>query len=374
MELDANGVKRFATSISCCAIVILSIALRFWCKLSLKDGIHAEDWLIFTVIPTYTGATADDIWGLLKGTHGKEVDAAAAAVLLNPSPGNVAALEISLESLFIGFFISPFGVTAIRISICLFYRRIFSTPSFRIQSLAMICICIAWLIVSVVVCLVYCIPIDTFWHPFQHGHCLNFNLYYLLIGIFETIIDSAILALPVRATFQIQLPLRTKILLSGIFLLGGFVIITNAFRLSAIYQPNSTRVSLNDATFWTHIHSTTAVLCANIPLYKPLRNIADNLFSGIRSMFYSSFRSLRSNQKLRIGDSADDSGSVSRLETTTDASTYNQSKHYLGDSANPILVPHEGVNLTTARRSDASIDCEYIPNGRIVHTREVNVV
>ncbi|KAI0882333.1 uncharacterized protein GGS22DRAFT_50422 [Annulohypoxylon maeteangense] len=376
MELDANGIKRFATSITCCAIVIISVALRFWCKLSLKSGIHAEDWVIFAVVPAYIGATADDIWGLLGGGHGKEIDAVVVDLLLDPSPKNFKALEVSFESLFVGFFLSPFGLTATRISICLLYRRIFSTRNFRIQSMIMMIISIAWLTASFVVNVVLCIPLDTFWKPFNPGRCVNFNLYYLLIGIFETIIDSAILALPIRATFQVQLPLKTKLLLSGIFLLGGFVIVTNAFRLSAIYQPNSTKVSLSEATFWTHIHSTTAVLCANIPIYKPLVASANNLFGGIRNIFYSSFRSLRSNQTMRIEDSADDPESGFQMVNTTshpDVAAYHRSRYHLEDSRNPILVPDEGVNVTIARCSDMSLGHLDIPQGRILHTRKVEV-
>lgn len=85
----------------------------------------------------------------------------------------------------------------------------------------MIGISIAWFISAFVVGLVYCIPLDKFWHPFKPGHCLDFNLFYLLIGVFETVIDVVILILPVRATFNVQLPLKTKLLVSSIFLLGG---------------------------------------------------------------------------------------------------------------------------------------------------------
>lgn len=85
----------------------------------------------------------------------------------------------------------------------------------------MIGLSVAWLISAFIVGLVYCIPLDKFWHPFAPGRCLNFNLFYLLIGVFETVLDIIILVLPVRATFRVQLPLKTRILISSIFLLGS---------------------------------------------------------------------------------------------------------------------------------------------------------
>lgn len=85
----------------------------------------------------------------------------------------------------------------------------------------MIGLSVAWFISAFVVGVVYCMPLDKFWHPFKDGRCLNFNLFYLIIGIFETVIDFTILVLPVRATFKVQMPMKTKFLVSGIFLIGG---------------------------------------------------------------------------------------------------------------------------------------------------------
>lgn len=84
----------------------------------------------------------------------------------------------------------------------------------------MIWVCIAWLIPVVVVGLCICFPLDKLWNPLKPGRCLDFNLYYLIIGIIETLLDLAILVLPVRAVFKVQLPLKKRFMLAGIFLLG----------------------------------------------------------------------------------------------------------------------------------------------------------
>jgi hypothetical protein len=52
---------------------------------------------------------------------------------------------------------------------------------------------------------------------------LNFNLYFLLGGVFETVIDACILALSVRAVFGVQLPLKTRVSVTSIVLLGGLL-------------------------------------------------------------------------------------------------------------------------------------------------------
>jgi hypothetical protein len=63
VELDERGKGRFAVAVVSITIVLLSIALRFWCKLSLKSGMYAEDWSILFVVPCYIAATTADLWG-----------------------------------------------------------------------------------------------------------------------------------------------------------------------------------------------------------------------------------------------------------------------------------------------------------------------
>lgn len=65
VDLTDSGRGRLATSIVTGTFVVLAVALRFWCKLSLKSGIHAEDWSILAAVPLYLGGVAANIWGTL---------------------------------------------------------------------------------------------------------------------------------------------------------------------------------------------------------------------------------------------------------------------------------------------------------------------
>lgn len=65
MELTDSGRQRLETSIIAGTLVVLAVAIRFWCKFLLKSRIHSEDWWILAAVPIYVGAVADDIWGTL---------------------------------------------------------------------------------------------------------------------------------------------------------------------------------------------------------------------------------------------------------------------------------------------------------------------
>lgn len=79
----------------------------------------------------------------------------------------------------------------------------------------------AWFVAAFITNFIICLPVDLFWHRLKPGKCLNFNLFYLLIGVFETVIDVLILALPIRAVFGVKMSMKTKLVVSSIFLLGG---------------------------------------------------------------------------------------------------------------------------------------------------------
>lgn len=140
---------------------------------------------------------------------------------LNPSLEEEHRISIYLESLELGSLLSWLVGFAVKLSICLFYRRIFETRSFRIASLVLMGLTTAWFLAVFIANIVHCLPVGSAWDLEHPGTCINFDIFFLAAGIIETLLDTAVLILPVRAVFTIQVPLRTKLLLSGVFLLGG---------------------------------------------------------------------------------------------------------------------------------------------------------
>ena len=69
-----------------------------------------------------------------------------------------------------------------------------------------------------------CIPVAKFWDPTIAGTCINFNIFFLVNSIIETILDFVILVLPIPMILGLQLSRHNKVVLSGIFLLGGLYV------------------------------------------------------------------------------------------------------------------------------------------------------
>lgn len=78
----------------------------------------------------------------------------------------------------------------------------------------------AWFVAIIITMLLICTPIDHFWHRTDSDRCIDFPRFILAVVIFEVIIDSAILAIPVWGTISLQMAFRTRLVVLSIFLVG----------------------------------------------------------------------------------------------------------------------------------------------------------
>ena len=68
-----------------------------------------------------------------------------------------------------------------------------------------------------------CVPINVLWtkDPPNPGRCINYrNLFYASLSI-ETALNSAVLILPVQQVMRLQLQLKSRLVLAGIFIIGS---------------------------------------------------------------------------------------------------------------------------------------------------------
>ena len=142
-------------------------------------------------------------------------------------------------------------VTAIKPSILLMYRRIFSIDdSFRRQSFLLGAVVVAFWTASTIVSIMACIPVQYSWTSMgDPRYCYNYNIFWMVSGAVEVLIDTAILALPVRMVLRLQLSLKRKISIMLIFLLGGLYVDLALSTLPLRTSPLIFAVSLLPALF-----------------------------------------------------------------------------------------------------------------------------
>ncbi|KAI0531614.1 hypothetical protein GGR58DRAFT_493085 [Xylaria digitata] len=105
----------------------------------------------------------------------------------------------------------------------------------------------------------------------------------------EIFLDALILTLPISAVARLQFSLKQKLIVSGIFLLGGFFI--RIVKVVLGYPPGSRVPSYSNTEVWTTVHTGIAIVCSSLPILNPPFNrILESSFVTNIRIFFSSQR------------------------------------------------------------------------------------
>ena len=130
-----------------------------------------------------------------------------------------------VQGMFVVTLLYPLTITATKISILLFYRRIFTVPKFRLATSIVGTCCVLWCLIAVGADLFQCRPISAAWTPafaFKDPPvCINSGPLFWVFAIILFFTDIAILCLPLSMVWRLQLSALQKLILSGIFMLGS---------------------------------------------------------------------------------------------------------------------------------------------------------
>lgn len=116
----------------------------------------------------------------------------------------------------------PFTIVAIKMSILLFYNRLFGVRDlFRYCVFAMMAITWGWGIAVFFATLFQCNPIAANWDKTIPGsHCLLDHI-LLKMSVPNAVLDWFVLLLPIIVVWNLQVAKARKIALSAIFLVGA---------------------------------------------------------------------------------------------------------------------------------------------------------
>jgi len=119
----------------------------------------------------------------------------------------------------------PLTITPLKISILCFYRSVFPLRWFRTATYILTTLCVLWLFSGFWVTIFQCTPVRAV-YDFSpsaqlNAKCLDFGQFVFIYELLNACIDVAILALPAFVVPGLHLPLRQRIQVMAIFLMGG---------------------------------------------------------------------------------------------------------------------------------------------------------
>ncbi|CAN8106570.1 unnamed protein product [Discula destructiva] len=151
---------------------------------------------------------------------------------------SLTAVEVIHVSRFVFFnsIISLLGIWAAKVSIILLYARIFSTND-KIFRRCLYGAFITTTLVNVTIIsliLASCRPVSFFWEKAGgegEGACIDISAGSIASATFNVAVDSFLLILPVPKIMKLQMPLRRRLTVVAVFLLGGVACALGMVRL-----------------------------------------------------------------------------------------------------------------------------------------------
>ena len=125
-------------------------------------------------------------------------------------------------------FIYSCAIPLIKMSVIMFYHRIFAVSSFKYVLWVCSFLVMGWFVGVMVVNFVQCQPLDYLWKQFEdphmEGECIDIEAYFMGNGIAEAITDFIILGAPMYQVWKLHMPTPQKLALGGIFGLGALYV------------------------------------------------------------------------------------------------------------------------------------------------------
>ncbi|KAI0452421.1 hypothetical protein F5B21DRAFT_516062 [Xylaria acuta] len=263
-------------------VPIAAVSLRFYAQLSGIARLGIDDWLALpaVAIVQIIAATAGGLGGHQQlDEHGL--------------PSHTPQLYVYEKTRYAYEMIGAAGLCLIKLSVLLFFRRIFSVRAFINVNNVVIGLTVGWGIAYIFALMFQCVPPSTLWNKLESeygDHCVMNLPSYLSFAFTDPIPDVIIFLLPVPHLWQLNLPMGQKLGVASIFFLGSLNADSNLKRIIEIgttrtiiytwvmdFASKRLLLGLGDLTwyspgvlFWHLAENGVGVLCACMPSFAPL--------------------------------------------------------------------------------------------------------
>ncbi|KAF4628607.1 hypothetical protein G7Y89_g9542 [Cudoniella acicularis] len=289
---------------------LIAILIRIRARRAGRLNLQADDWgMILTWILTL--ALSIVLW-VLAGISGIDY------FKVDELSGNQATAKLLLLT----SSMAEFPLAAVKISILLFYKRVFSTKKFAIAVWALIPLITAWGLIFFFIILFNGKPVSAAWTGVG---VLQFDTVDvgLAQGGSSIVLDIIVLCLPIPIILGLHMHAKRKVAVIGMFWLGAFCVVVAVLRLVFLKQATQqaidsakagegfSAVSLESKLFiFVLLEPNCSIIAGCLPCYGPLftggRGL-DSIIRSIRSVL--SLQSIRSalsggglNQEVGIGE------------------------------------------------------------------------
>ncbi|KAF4995980.1 hypothetical protein FDECE_12606 [Fusarium decemcellulare] len=257
----------------------------------------------------------------------------------------------------------------IKLSIVIMIQRIFRTAGrwFRIATWVAASICVCWMLYTMLIGFLICLPVQSAWGAAVPERCGNHITAYAAVAIIDIVSEVIIVLLPMKLVYDLQMNKAHKIGLVAVFGAGIVTITFSCVRLYYVYNidfDNITR-SYAEASISSILQSGIAVMIASSPLLRPVFDRTAKLFglslSSSRKTTAGNVNSSRS--RTHGAGTSHISGSHSRAAGFKQMS---ESEEHLAWELQAMDKKPNYRQRTTVQATRLSDDSDEVQNGRTI--------
>ncbi|KAI0860399.1 hypothetical protein F4860DRAFT_217287 [Xylaria cubensis] len=249
------------TSISLASV---AVSLRFVARFVTETKLWWDDYANFGAMLTDIAYTSIALSAKPRG-FGTDLWAV--------PPDNIEGL---LKGIYAASTLYAIARILVRISILLFYLRIFRASRARIVIIGTVVFILVEGVAFTIPTLLQCSPVAYFWERWDglhQGRCIDPYPLVLISGIFGVLVDTWLIAVPIPFVVRLQLPWQKKILISSMFAVGIIVIGISLARFPSIKQFTTGKNVTFDSvpiTLFSGLENGVGVTCACLPSLRGL--------------------------------------------------------------------------------------------------------
>ncbi|CAG8974446.1 hypothetical protein HYALB_00004142 [Hymenoscyphus albidus] len=251
------------TGVICILFPIFAVCLRFYARYRLKS-FWWDDWLIIPAVLCNTGSVIAQFYSAARGKLGHKYTS---TILPPDTPGGWPRNDpITLnyeQAKYAITILATLTLSISKISVLLMYRRIFARRK--------------WF--SHVTTVVFTRYNSGFSNSLFMGGCFHFRIhlpFYIALPSSVIATDFLVLSLPIPVVWGLQLPVKQRLAVVGMFLLGTVVCAAGVTRF-IVFQASMKTWANNHQTYdcanaimWTNVEAFLAIVSACLPTFRPL--------------------------------------------------------------------------------------------------------
>ncbi|KAI0484886.1 hypothetical protein GGR56DRAFT_615993 [Xylariaceae sp. FL0804] len=187
------------------------------------------------------------------------------------------------EILHLYYFDELLYITALaltKVSILLFYLKVFPKKSFRITTYCLIAANVTYALTYDLLLIFQCNPIQGAWllwdGTFQ-GQCISINILGWSAAAFNIALDLAVIILPLPMLFSLSMSMTKRLQIVAMFAVGFFITVVSTVRLHSLIEFGTTTNLTQDYVevgYWSTIEVPVGVICACMPAIRSLFSLA----------------------------------------------------------------------------------------------------